>query len=142
MGKFCRNCGKELNEDQDVCLGCGTILNKSPEPISQIKKSGDKAGYRITSGVVMIILGFCVLCATGSEGYDYPMLIFGIPGLLGLTAGILSLCSKNNKILYLISGILLFLAALINFIALIDISIYALACITFGIFDIIFYVKQ
>ena len=28
MNNFCGNCGKKLNEGQDVCLNCGTIVNK------------------------------------------------------------------------------------------------------------------
>lgn len=28
MAKFCSNCGKELNENADVCLGCGMQIKK------------------------------------------------------------------------------------------------------------------
>ena len=28
LAKFCSNCGKELNENQDVCLNCGVSVKK------------------------------------------------------------------------------------------------------------------
>lgn len=28
MAKYCSNCGKELNEGADVCLGCGKAIEK------------------------------------------------------------------------------------------------------------------
>ena len=28
MAKFCSNCGKELQENQDVCLNCGVTVKK------------------------------------------------------------------------------------------------------------------
>lgn len=28
MAKFCENCGKEINENQDICLGCGKAVKK------------------------------------------------------------------------------------------------------------------
>lgn len=32
MSKFCTNCGNELNENQDLCLKCGKLVNKPTEP--------------------------------------------------------------------------------------------------------------
>lgn len=29
MAKFCSNCGKEVNENADVCLNCGVLVNNN-----------------------------------------------------------------------------------------------------------------
>jgi len=29
--KFCEKCGRELNKEADVCLGCGTMIKKNTE---------------------------------------------------------------------------------------------------------------
>lgn len=29
MAKFCRNCGSEINENADICLNCGVLINKN-----------------------------------------------------------------------------------------------------------------
>ena len=29
MAKFCSNCGKELQENQDVCLNCGVSTKRN-----------------------------------------------------------------------------------------------------------------
>ncbi len=31
---YCSNCGKELNENAAVCLGCGVTVNKQPQESS------------------------------------------------------------------------------------------------------------
>lgn len=136
MAKFCQNCGKELNEEQDICLGCGILINKT----NSIKKKdkGNHSGYKTTSGIIMIVLGACMILGANDQLYDYPLIVFSIPGLLGLTSGILTLVSKKKSDLLLISGILLFVGALINFLGIIDISIFMILAIIFGIFNIIY----
>ena len=32
--KFCQNCGAELGVNQDVCLNCGTMLNKIEQTVN------------------------------------------------------------------------------------------------------------
>lgn len=34
MGKFCKNCGVELKEDQQICSKCGTIVDKYLDDIN------------------------------------------------------------------------------------------------------------
>mgnify|MGYP001333754625 CR=1 FL=1 len=29
MAKYCANCGKELTDEQDICLNCGVRVKKS-----------------------------------------------------------------------------------------------------------------
>ena len=138
MAKFCVNCGKELMEKQDVCLGCGKIIvhDEKEEKIEIKKKDNSHSGYRTSTGILMIILGICLLAASSTEGYGNPVLVFGLPGLLGLISGILSLFSKKNYNLLFISGILLLLGAVVNFVGILDISLFAIAAIIIGIFNI------
>lgn len=49
MTKFCSNCGKELNENQAVCLNCGVAVNNTA-----VKPQGKS---RIIAGVLALIFG-------------------------------------------------------------------------------------
>ena len=50
MARFCPNCGKEVNENADVCLGCGVAL-KNNNTTAQAEKS------KIAAGILGILLG-------------------------------------------------------------------------------------
>lgn len=137
MGKFCQNCGSQLSENQDICLGCGFLLKK--ENINEKnKEKGNHSGYKNATGIIMIILGACMILGANNDMYDFPVIVFSIPGLLGIVAGILSINSKKNPSLLIISATLLFLGAITNFIGIIDVSIYMILAIVFGIFNIIY----
>lgn len=138
MGKFCSNCGKELSENQDICLGCGVFINK--DTFIKEKEKGKHNGYRITTSIIMIVIGACMILGASEDiiGYEYPILVYTIPGLLGIISGILTLNSKKRLKLLLISGIILFVGSIINFIGIIDVSIYMILAIIFGIFNIIY----
>ena len=57
MGKFCSNCGKELNENKDICLGCGVMVNKpNPETLPTVQRPKHSGYYKVSS-IIMIILG-------------------------------------------------------------------------------------
>ena len=104
--KFCSNCGKEINENAVVCLGCGCAIEKEqPTP---------KNSY--TAIKVFMLLG-CII--TGIYGLFIP-LIWTIPMtcalfkkikkgkvigtgfkictliFVSLIAGILLLCNSND----------------------------------------------
>ena len=34
MAKFCYNCGKELNDNADICLNCGVLVNKNIKTVN------------------------------------------------------------------------------------------------------------
>lgn len=53
MGKFCTNCGKELNESQDFCLNCGVKI-KEKEEIKE-KKNGKKKILFIVIPIALVI---------------------------------------------------------------------------------------
>lgn len=48
---YCSNCGKKVNENQDVCLNCGVNLKKDKKIDSVNGKS------KITAGILGIFLG-------------------------------------------------------------------------------------
>ena len=48
---YCFNCGKKVNENQDVCLNCGVNLKKD----KKIDNVNDKS--KITAGILGIFLG-------------------------------------------------------------------------------------
>lgn len=139
MDKFCSNCGKELQENQEVCLGCGKILSKDVEMKKQ-DKNHDK--YKTATGITMIILGICLISASGSTDYEAPLLVYTLPGICGLIAGILNLNSKKNPNLLMPAAILMFAGAVSNFFGIIDISIFSILAITFGIFNITYSKKE
>lgn len=49
---YCKKCGKELEDGQQVCLNCGTIVDDyQPKPKSKSAKS------KIVAGILGILLG-------------------------------------------------------------------------------------
>ena len=116
-------------------------------------------GYRISTGIIMIVISsfvlFAALVLTSNKSsvysryitIDYDALTTAIlfaltlPGLCTLAGGILSIVSKKNNNLLLVSGILYLVAALVNMLAITDISILFILACTFGIINIVFYSK-
>jgi len=52
MAKFCTNCGKELQENQDVCLNCGKVTNNNITNNNQNERKS-----KIAAGLLGIFLG-------------------------------------------------------------------------------------
>lgn len=50
--KYCTNCGKELTENQDICLGCGKQVQK----VNQSNQDPD-AKSKIAAGLLALFLG-------------------------------------------------------------------------------------
>jgi len=60
--KFCQNCGKELSEDAEVCLGCGCTVNKVDDstPVETPRNVNKKEKIKriwIILGAVVLALG-------------------------------------------------------------------------------------
>lgn len=68
MAKFCSNCGKELLDNQEVCLNCGVLVSNNNSNNTVSNGDNGSAGW--------FILGF----------------FFPIVGL------ILYICFKNNRV--------------------------------------------
>ena len=52
MAKFCSNCGKELQENQDVCLNCGVVVKRNHP-----SNNNSNAKSKIAAGLLGIFLG-------------------------------------------------------------------------------------
>ena len=82
---YCKNCGKELPENADVCLNCGTSVNKTG-------LEGNLGGY---SKVVMAVICFFL----GGLGIHNFMLGETKKGIFKI---VMSLCFGIGAILALI----------------------------------------
>ena len=163
--KYCVKCGSKINGK--FCSNCGAKIEETPTQITpemaaylnnEMVASKQHNGYRLATGIVMIIVSSLVLFAalvllSAKDGYEHSIIFdydlvksafifaLALPGLCTLTGGILSIASRNNNNLLLTSGILYLVAALINLIAITDISILFILACTFGIINIVFYSK-
>ncbi len=62
MAKFCSNCGKELNDNADICLNCGVLINKEKSKINSNKNiNNSKKKGLPTWAIVLIVLGCVIL---------------------------------------------------------------------------------
>ena len=130
--KFCPNCGKELIEGADVCLGCGKFLNKKTVK-TQINEKPFNKGFGVTSmvlGIVSIIwtLGMLLTLEEGIEDLKVEMyynggFIFMIfyyigytlfsltPGILGMIFGIKQ--ANKEKTGFATSGLIMSFISLV-----------------------------
>lgn len=63
MAKYCANCGKELDENADICLGCGVLVNKeNKKTMNNVNSGGNvkKKGLPVWA-IVLIIVGCVIL---------------------------------------------------------------------------------
>ena len=103
--KFCPNCGKELIEGADVCLGCGKFLNKKTVK-TQINEKPFNKGFGVTSmilGIISIMWTFATIISLeqGVEdlkvemyyngGFIYMIFYYIGYTLFSLTPGILGM---------------------------------------------------
>ena len=87
-------------------------------------------GYRITTGIITLVLSGLIFVA----GLQVTALL--AIGALGVIGGILSLLANKNKMFYLISGINLLVAALLNIVIIKNVSLFAIYAVVIGIFNI------
>ncbi len=87
-------------------------------------------GYRISTGIISIVLSGLIFVA----GLQVTALL--AIGALGVIGGILSLLANKNKKFYLISGIILLVAALLNIVIIKNVSLFAIYAVVIGIFNI------
>lgn len=151
MKKFCQYCGKELNLDQDVCLGCGKTVTPATQTVAPVAKPTIKHnGYYISTSIIMIIMAASMVI-TGFNAetiaeyeliYDNLSMVFTLPGLLGLAGAIVCLVGKKNKKMLIASGICYIAGAVVNFIAISDISIFTIMAAILASFNIVFASKM
>ncbi len=80
MGKYCPNCGKEVNENAVICVNCGVSLNGKNNVVNGNKNNSLAVAGFVTSIVSLIIN------------------LWGIVGLLALILSVIGLVQiSNNK---------------------------------------------
>lgn len=55
MAKYCSNCGKELKENQDVCLNCGVSVKNNNNYTNNNNNPNGKS--KVAAGIMGILLG-------------------------------------------------------------------------------------
>lgn len=83
MAKFCIFCGKEVEENDNVCGNCGKPINNNVQSTVIVKENSKSDGLAIAGFVLSIVSFFC--CGSTSV----LGLIFSIIGLVN--------CNKNGK---------------------------------------------
>lgn len=101
MSKFCRNCGKELNDEQNVCLNCGVTVNG-------VAKIDNKIDKNATAG---FILGLCSILAWLIPLFGYPVCICGI---IFSAKGLKSQINKSKAITGLVLSIVFLVFTFFN----------------------------
>ena len=102
MAKYCANCGKELTDEQDICLNCGVRVKKSTTSSDPNAKSKLAAGllgiFLGVFGIHNFYLGFTgkavaqLLITVLSCGILSP-----VSAIWGLIEGIMILSSNDYK---------------------------------------------
>ena len=99
MAKFCENCGSEIKEGADVCLGCGKSVGGKRSNL------GDSYGRPVSK------VGYCLLAFflgglgihkfyAGKSGIGVVYLLFcwtGIPAFCALIDFIIGLCKPSDQ---------------------------------------------
>lgn len=101
MSKFCRNCGKELNEEQSVCLNCGVAVASATKTNSKVDKNA----------IVGFILGLVSIVAWLIPLFGYPV---GICGIIFSAKGLKSSTNKGKAITGLVLSIVFLVFTFIN----------------------------
>lgn len=104
MSKFCSNCGKELNENQAVCLNCGVSVAKN----NYMQEKVDK------NALVGFILGLISIVAWIIPLFGYPVTICSI---VFSSKGLNSTNNRGKAIAGLVLAIIFLVFTLINSIA-------------------------
>ena len=155
MKRFCVHCGAEV--ESSFCPNCGTKIEDGTQYSNEVnnyvqQKIDSKKNhnvYRTVVGIVMIIIGACLLIFSMNdeqtrvyELYGYSIMLgFTLPGVFSLAGGILSIVSKNKNELLLYSGISYFAGAVINMCGISDVSLLFIMSCVFGVLNIVFYKK-
>lgn len=83
MAKYCTYCGKEVEENDNVCGNCGKTINSTIQTVVTKKETNKTESFAI-AGFVLSIVSFLCYGSTSILG-----LIFSIVGFVN--------CNKNGK---------------------------------------------
>ncbi len=67
--KFCSKCGKEINDDAVICVGCGCKVesNHPTRPLAQLKTNRGLIKYILLSLITFGIYGLVVMSAVSTD---------------------------------------------------------------------------
>lgn len=95
--QFCPSCGVEVLPEQDMCVKCGVLLKKEEQTETKSKKS------KLVAGLLGILLGplgvgrfYLGYTAIGVLQIVVTICTCGLGGLWGFIDGILILCGRVN----------------------------------------------
>ena len=95
--QFCPSCGVEVLPEQDMCVKCGILLKKEEQTEIKSKKS------KLVAGLLGILLGplgvgrfYLGYTAIGVLQIVVTICTCGLGGLWGFIDGILILCGRVN----------------------------------------------
>lgn len=103
MAKFCSNCGKAVEDNQQVCLNCGVLIdgNKNAKSANTTVNSGTKS--KVVAGILGLFFGAWGVhnFYLGFSGKAFTQIIVtiftcGIGGIWGFIEGIMILCGTIN----------------------------------------------
>ena len=90
MARFCRNCGTEVNENQNVCLNCGTILKSQQAPVVEDDNTpvtvGQYIGYSFLFAIPFFGLFFVIYTAISNKNKN--MKNFAIAQIVMMAVGL------------------------------------------------------
>ena len=89
---FCKNCGKEINDNAAVCIHCGCAIEEKPQSKPEFKE--DKKGMGALLGFFLGIIGLIIgICIYPAETNARKTFIKGWAICFGIVAGISILLS-------------------------------------------------
>lgn len=56
MENFCSNCGKKIDKNSDVCLGCGKLINRTQKDVKKSEKDNSWKGFCTFIGITLLII--------------------------------------------------------------------------------------
>lgn len=144
MANFCSNCGKKLNEGQDVCLDCGTFQKREEIVTKPAQTKGNNTAFNISMGCISILIGIGLLFAyfITEENIAEPSLTYGFPGTCLLISGIFQLLAINKKGNMIPAAIFIIVGAIFNFIGKGDLSMASIYAMIVGIFNFVVFVQK
>ena len=66
VAKFCTNCGKEINENQDICLNCGSFIEKDNHYSNPVSNDTGSLGWAFL-GFFVPLVGLILFLAWKNE---------------------------------------------------------------------------
>jgi len=69
--KYCTKCGKEINEDAEICINCGCRIennsNKANSPVGQLATNRSLAKFILLSLITFGIYGIVVMSSVSTD---------------------------------------------------------------------------